>query len=95
MIKVESYRKRPEQVEAVKWSAADGWEAALGIAEWCGGKADRDEHPENRDKTYYWAIFSIDIGGYARPGQWIVRRGDDFHVMDHEAFTRQFELEVG
>ena len=90
MIKVQEYRKRPEQVEAVKWSAADGWEAALAIAEWCGGKAERDEHPDNREKPYYWAIFGIE-GTYARPGQWIVHRHDGFHVMDHPSFTVQFE----
>jgi len=92
----QSYRKKPVTIKAEQWNALDGWESAKRIAEWCGGKAERDEYEDNRGKTYYWSIQIPTLEGVmqARPGDFIIQGvNGEFYPCKPDIFAKTYEKE--
>lgn len=84
---VEKLRRKPEHVEAVFWNPSLGWDYALKLAEWCGGKLSRDQlHPE---KTYYWIIHLSE--GWTYPNEWIVKHADGSFSVQTNEYMQDFE----
>lgn len=97
----QTFRRKPNRVEARKFNALDGWDAALDLAAWCGDEAVRDENPGQEDKTYYWSIFisscrSGQVGTpRATPGWWIVKEADGaFSAISPYVFEREYEPDI-
>lgn len=96
-MKTTKYRKIPEEIEAVKWSAMEDWEFALGLADWCGGEAIRDKNPMDTEKTYYWQILrpgdQKQKSFVAFPGDYIVKYPNGtFMVADSRVFEKDYEV---
>lgn len=87
---VRHYNRKPNQVEAVQVSA----ENVDYIANWCGGKVDREEKPgDPTDVRISLSVPNINGNRTATIGHFVVREDDGkFWVRHAEEFLGEYEI---
>lgn len=86
---IEFYRKKPVEVEAVRFGKHNGLE----VAEWCGGKlANEDPNRKQQWLPTFISIPTLEGTMQARLGDWIIKGvNGEFYSCKPDIFEQTYE----
>ncbi len=84
------YRRRPAEIQAVQWTDTNA-EALTAFAGHRFMTVDPEDRIDDPDATASLCESAHECWSLLRPGDWVVKRGDDFAVLTSEEFVDLYE----